>query len=102
MMEAILQPMVSTYAEAFALCLQMPCQIGYVAGRISLQSLRLASNIKLVDWAPQNSILGHPAVRAFITYSGSNSVYEAAYHGVPIVAVPLRGSQHDMAAKVRW
>lgn len=55
----------------------------------------------MVDWAPQNDVLGCPAVKALITNAGKNSLYEAAYHGKPLVAVPLSGDQTDNAAKVR-
>lgn len=71
------------------------------AGNMTLASLHLAANIKLVDWAPQNDILGHPALKAFVTQAGTNSLYEAAYHGKPIVAVPLIAEQPDNAAKVQ-
>ena len=75
--------------------------VSWIAAGVLLQSLSLASNIKIVDWVPQNDVLGHTAVQAFVTHSGGNSVYEAAYHGVPIVAVPLHSDQPDMAAKVQ-
>jgi len=60
----------------------------------------LGSNIKLVDWVPQNDILGHSAVQAFVTHAGINSLYEAAYHAKPIVAVPLIADQPENAVKV--
>ena len=65
-----------------------------------MESLHLGSNIKVVDWAPQNDILGHPSVKAFVTHAGSNGLYEAAYHGKPVVSVPLMNEQPDNAAKV--
>lgn len=60
----------------------------------------MGSNIKVVDWAPQNDILGHVAVKAFVTHAGSNGVYEAAFHGKPVVSVPIMNEQPDNAAKV--
>ena len=65
-----------------------------------MESLKLGSNIKVVNWAPQNDILGHSSVKAFVTHAGSNGLYEAAYHGKPVVAVPLMNEQPDNAAKV--
>ena len=70
------------------------------AGNTTVDSLRLADNIKVITWAPQNDVLGHPAVKAFVTQAGINSLYEAAYHAVPIVAVPLIADQDENAAKV--
>ena len=67
---------------------------------MSIRSLE-APNIKFVSWAPQNDVLGHPSVKAFISHGGSNSMYEAAFHGVPLVCIPFFGDQPDNAAKVR-
>ena len=59
-----------------------------------------APNIKFISFAPQNDVLGHPAVKAFVTHAGSNSIYEAAYHGMPVVCIPLIADQADNAARV--
>ena len=64
------------------------------------ESLQVAPNIKLIDWAPQNDILAHPGVKLFLTQSGINSLYEAAYNAVPMVSVPIIGDQVNNAAKV--
>ncbi len=69
------------------------------AGNMSQDSLA-ATNIKIINWAPQNNVLGDPAVKAFVTHAGSNSIYEAAYHGKPVVCIPLLADQFDQAAKV--
>ena len=68
---------------------------------MTMEALNLGTNIKLIGWAPQNDVLGHPAVKAFLTHAGINSLYEAAYHGKPVVSVPLIVDQPANAAKVR-
>lgn len=69
-------------------------------GNTTKESLGVGSNIKVVDWAPQNDILGHAAVKAFVMHAGSNGLYEAAFHGKPVVSVPIMNEQPDNAAKV--
>ncbi|XP_019625539.1 PREDICTED: UDP-glucuronosyltransferase 2C1-like [Branchiostoma belcheri] len=60
----------------------------------------LGENTKLLVWLPQNDLLAHPKTRAFITHAGSNGVYEALHHGVPMVCLPLFSDQPANAARV--
>ncbi|XP_078380886.1 UDP-glucuronosyltransferase 2B31-like [Oculina patagonica] len=53
----------------------------------------LSSNIKVLQWIPQNDILAHNSTKAFISHTGHNSLYEAAFYGVPLVCVPLFADQ---------
>ncbi|XP_034364867.1 UDP-glucuronosyltransferase 2B1-like isoform X2 [Arvicanthis niloticus] len=55
----------------------------------------LGSNTRLYKWIPQNDLLGHPKTKAFIAHGGINGVYEAIYHGIPIVGIPLFADQPD-------
>ncbi|XP_037387454.1 UDP-glucuronosyltransferase 2A2-like isoform X1 [Pygocentrus nattereri] len=55
----------------------------------------LAPNTRIYDWIPQNDLLGHPKTRAFVTHGGTNGVYEAIYHGVPMVGIPIFADQTD-------
>ncbi|CAL8369263.1 unnamed protein product [Lota lota] len=55
----------------------------------------LGNNTLIVDWLPQNDLLGHPKTRAFVTHGGTNGVYEAIYHGVPMLGLPLIFDQFD-------
>ncbi|XP_052054655.1 UDP-glucuronosyltransferase 2B1-like [Apodemus sylvaticus] len=55
----------------------------------------LGSNTRLYKWIPQNDLLGHPKAKAFIAHGGTNGIYEAIYHGIPIVGIPLFADQPE-------
>ena len=59
----------------------------------------LKPNIKAVKWLPQNDLLAHKDIKAFVSHVGHNSLYETAYHGVPVVAFPLFSDQFANAEK---
>ena len=59
------------------------------------------SKIYVSPWIPQNDILGHPKVKAFVSHCGKNGQYEALYHAVPVVAVPIFGDQPYNAERMR-
>ncbi|XP_003415956.1 UDP-glucuronosyltransferase 2B4-like isoform X4 [Loxodonta africana] len=61
----------------------------------------LGPNTRLYKWIPQNDLLGHPKTKAFITHGGTNGIYEAIYHGVPMVGIPLFADQPDNIARVK-
>ncbi|XP_075984944.1 uncharacterized protein LOC142982368 [Anticarsia gemmatalis] len=58
----------------------------------------LPKNVKLVNWAPQPSILAHPNCKFFITHGGLLSSIEAMHFGVPIIGIPV---QFDQFANVK-
>ncbi|KAM8808895.1 UDP-glucuronosyltransferase 2A2-like [Eudromia elegans] len=61
----------------------------------------LGPNTRIYDWIPQNDLLGHPLTKAFITHGGTNGIYEAIYHGIPLVGLPMFADQHDNIAHMR-
>nr|XP_060637371.1 UDP-glucuronosyltransferase 2A1-like isoform X3 [Anolis sagrei ordinatus] len=61
----------------------------------------LGANTRLYDWIPQNDLLGHPKTKAFITHGGTNGIYEAIYHGIPMVGIPMFADQPDNVAHMR-
>ncbi|MEQ2214214.1 hypothetical protein XENOCAPTIV_023153 [Xenoophorus captivus] len=42
-----------------------------------------------------SEVKGHPKTKIFITHGGTNGIYEAIYHGVPMVGIPMFGDQSD-------
>ncbi|XP_052378118.1 UDP-glucuronosyltransferase-like isoform X1 [Oncorhynchus keta] len=55
----------------------------------------IPDNIRLMKWLPQNDLLGHPKVKAFITHGGTHGIYEGICNSVPMVMLPLFGDQSD-------
>eukprot|EP00795_Rhopilema_esculentum_P008298 gene8298-14259_t len=56
---------------------------------ISRMKQKFIWKLKSLKWVPQNDKLGHEKTKAFVSHMGINGAAEAAYHGVPIVAVPF-------------
>lgn len=64
----------------------------------TLRSMKdLPKNVYLSDWLPQQDILGQRKLKIFITHGGLLSMYEAIYHGVPMVMMPVF-CDHDVNA----
>ncbi|XP_056621931.1 UDP-glucuronosyltransferase 2A3-like [Triplophysa dalaica] len=61
----------------------------------------LGNNTLVMEWIPQNDLLGHPKTRAFVAHGGTNGVQEAIYHGVPIIGFGLIFDQPDNLSKMR-
>lgn len=58
-----------------------------------------SGNVEIVEKFAQNEVLSGKGCLGFFTHGGVNSITEAAYHGVPIVALPLLGDQLDNVNK---
>uniref|UniRef100_A0A672K4H4 UDP-glucuronosyltransferase n=1 Tax=Sinocyclocheilus grahami TaxID=75366 RepID=A0A672K4H4_SINGR len=56
---------------------------------------KLWNNTLIVDWLPQNDLLAHSKTKALVTHGGTNGIYEAIYHGVPMLGLPLIFDQFD-------
>lgn len=61
----------------------------------------LGNNTLLVDWMPQNDLLGHPSIKLFVSHGGTNGIYKAIYHGIPIVGIPIIFDQADNLSRMR-
>ncbi|XP_065368553.1 uncharacterized protein LOC135961001 [Calliphora vicina] len=56
-------------------------------------------NVFISDWFPQDDILAHDNVKAFITHGGLLSTTESIYHGKPFIGIPIFGDQFLNMAK---
>ncbi|NP_001170967.1 UDP glucuronosyltransferase 5 family, polypeptide D1 [Danio rerio] len=61
----------------------------------------VGNNTLIVDWMPQNDLLGHSKIKAFVAHGGTNGVQEAIFHGVPVLGVPLFFDQFDNLIRVQ-
>ncbi|MBN3286148.1 UD2A2 glucuronosyltransferase, partial [Polyodon spathula] len=90
LVESLPREVTAKIALAFA---QLPQKI--IWRYIGERPQNLGNNTLLVKWLPQNDLLGHPKTRAFVAHGGTNGIYEAIYHGVPVVGLPLLFDQFD-------
>ncbi|KAL5273665.1 UGT2A1.2 family protein [Megaselia abdita] len=59
-------------------------------------------NVFISAWFPQDDVLAHPNVKAFITHGGLLSTTETIYHGTPVIGIPMFGDQFlNMAQAVK-
>ncbi|XP_050556290.1 UDP-glucosyltransferase 2 isoform X2 [Spodoptera frugiperda] len=56
--------------------------------------VNVPKNVRIVNWAPQQSILAHPNVRMFISHGGQLSSLETIHFGKPIIGVPVFFDQY--------
>ncbi|XP_063069136.1 UDP-glucuronosyltransferase 2B17-like [Engraulis encrasicolus] len=87
---------VEEMAAAFA---QLPQKV--IIRYTGVKPSTLGNNTLLLEWLPQNDLLGHPKTRLFVAHGGTNGVQEAIYHGVPIIGVPLMFDQFDNLSRMR-
>ncbi|XP_029478394.1 UDP-glucuronosyltransferase 2A2-like isoform X1 [Oncorhynchus nerka] len=83
-------------ASAFA---RLPQKV--VWRHLGERPLSLGNNTLLVKWLPQNDLLGHPKTKVFVTHGGTNGIYEAIYHGVPLLGIPLIFDQFDNMVRMK-
>ncbi|XP_044739349.1 UDP-glycosyltransferase UGT4-like [Chrysoperla carnea] len=57
-------------------------------------------NVLIKSWLPQQDVLDHPNLKAFITQGGIQSMEEAIRSNVPLICVPFGGDQPFNARRI--
>jgi len=58
------------------------------------------NNVYISNWMPQQDILAHPKIRAFITHAGLIGIQEAIYNLVPLISFPIFADQDYNAERM--
>ncbi|KAF3423730.1 hypothetical protein E2986_09345 [Frieseomelitta varia] len=80
MPEALRQIFVAVFAT-------LPCNVVWKWEGMKIKDL--PSNVRTAAWWPQQELLGHPKLRAFVSHGGLLSLHEAAYHAAPTLVLPV-------------
>lgn len=80
MPEALRQIFVAAFAT-------LPCNVVWKWEGMKIKDL--PSNVRTAAWWPQQELLGHSKLRAFVSHGGLLSLHEAAYHAAPTLVLPV-------------
>ena len=92
------------YLEFYKICIEAFRDTNYyvlmsIGNKCEVSQLgEIPSNFHVKNFLPQLEILEH--AKAFITHAGFNSVNEALFFGVPMLALPLVNDQHMVAKRI--
>ncbi|KAI6190863.1 UDP-glucuronosyltransferase [Aphelenchoides bicaudatus] len=64
------------------------------------KTVKMKKHVKVLDWAPQVSILEHNKTRVFLSHGGLKSVKEAICSKTPVVYIPLFAEQAHNARQM--
>ncbi|XP_035701550.1 UDP-glucuronosyltransferase 1A1 isoform X1 [Folsomia candida] len=62
----------------------------------------LGDHVHTGKWMPQQAILAHPKIRAFVTHAGLLGIQEAICNSVPLIAFPIFAEQDYNANKLEY
>ncbi|RCN51505.1 hypothetical protein ANCCAN_02456 [Ancylostoma caninum] len=75
-------------------------RIGHKVQLKGVKEEDVPAHINLTAYIPQNDLLAHKSCKLLVTNGGMSSLMEAVAHGVPVVGIPLYGSNRHNLRKV--
>ncbi|XP_032791501.2 LOW QUALITY PROTEIN: UDP-glycosyltransferase UGT5 [Daphnia magna] len=90
------EKMVKIFIQVFS---RIPQQVFWKWERSSVLMEKLPANVKILEWLPQQDLLGHHNARLFISHGGLIGIQETVYHGVPLLGLPFGNDQRGNLAK---
>ncbi|CAL8109967.1 unnamed protein product [Orchesella dallaii] len=75
-------------------------QFVWKVGNDSLVNEFPKRNVYISSWMPQQDILAHPKIKAFITHSGLIGIQESIYNAVPLISFPIFAEQDYNAERI--
>ncbi|XP_045502644.1 UDP-glycosyltransferase UGT5-like isoform X2 [Colias croceus] len=93
--EHLSSSILQTLADAFR---EMPFTVLWKIGNTTM--VNLSGNVIANVWFPQQEILAHPNVKAFITHGGPRSLEEAIFYEVPIIGLPTVRSRKVFISEI--
>ncbi|KAL0869148.1 hypothetical protein ABMA27_007441 [Loxostege sticticalis] len=93
--ENLAPSILSTLADAFR---EVPYTVLWKIGNVTM--INKSDNVFAQIWFPQQEILAHPNVKAFITSGGYRSLEEAVFYEVPIIGFPLQKPRKNFIKQI--
>nr|WEU75324.1 uridine diphosphate-glycosyltransferases 34A14 [Glyphodes pyloalis] len=93
--ETLSPSLLQTLSEAFS---ELPYTVLWKIGNTTM--ITKSDNVYAQSWFPQQELLAHPNVKAFITSGGGRSLEEAVYYQVPIIGFPLQRPRKNFIAQL--
>ncbi|CAK1553899.1 unnamed protein product [Leptosia nina] len=84
-----------TITDAFR---ELPFLVLWKIGNTTM--INKPENVLTDVWFPQQEILAHPNVKAFITHGGARSLEEALFYEVPIIGLPILRSSKVLISEL--
>ena len=69
---------------------------------LQCDDMDVPSNVRCMNWMPQNDLLGHKNTVLFISHGGANGQLEAIGHGVPMISIGIMAEQFYNSRRIEY
>ncbi|XP_058804711.1 UDP-glucosyltransferase 2-like [Phymastichus coffea] len=75
-------------------CKITPIRVIMKLSSIDFLRKNLCDNVFVYDWLPQQKLLEHSNIKAFVTHGGGLSSQETIHYAVPVICIPIFADQN--------